>query len=119
MSDPADAAAPAPRATRTAQRTAARRATQRAAATRLLPAIADRTRTALAEVGIDIEVFLVVPNSGDAILSFGTTDEPDPDDATWNTISQTVCRVVCEALGMTKVRTRALVSTTTRTAAPA
>ena len=106
-----------PSATRAGRRAATRTA-QRAAATRLLPVIAEHTRAALNEAGIDIEVFLVVPNSGDGIVSFGSVAEPDPDDATWNTISQTVCRVVCEALGMTKVHTRALATATTRTAAP-
>jgi hypothetical protein len=59
----------------------------------------------------------VVPNSGDAIVSFGTIAEPDPSDETWNTISQMVCQIVKDALSLKKIRTRELATATTRTPA--
>lgn len=107
---PSAATPPAPRATRTAQRAAARH---------LLPTIAERTRAALVEAGIDLEVFLAVPNSGDGIINFGSVAEPNPDDDTWNRVSQMVCQIVKDALSIKEVRTRELVSTTTRVTAPA
>lgn len=111
MPDPADAAAPAPaRTSRTAQRAAARR---------LLPTIAAQVRTALSEAGIDVDIFLVVPNSGEAILSFGSVTEPDPDDDTWNLVSKIICQIVTDELDIPKVRTRHLATATTRTTAPA
>lgn len=92
---------------------------RRAQATRLLPAIADRTRAALAEANIDIDVFFVVPASGKAILSFGTVAEPDPPQATWDLVSQTVCRIVGEAVEMKNLQTCELPCIAARTTAPA
>ena len=48
----------------------------------LLNEIARQTKQALTEQGIDTSVFFLIPHTGDAIVTFGTT--LDPDDALWS-----------------------------------
>lgn len=89
---------------------------RRAQAARLLPAITEQARIALAEARIEDDVFFVVSKASRGIIGFGTLT--DPDDEKWNVISQIVCRVVREVLGVEKVRTRELPCAVAHAAAP-
>ena len=60
-------------------------ATYRERATALLDQIAQQAKQALSNAGIDIDLFFLIPRSGDAILTFGTLADP-PDDL-WSTVS--------------------------------
>jgi hypothetical protein len=81
--------------------------TPRERAASKLDQIAQLVRQALMEHGIDVTVFFVVPSSGDAIVTFGTTGNP-PDDL-WARISDLVNAVVKEAVGVGRLRCRHLV----------
>lgn len=77
-------------------------------ATRWLPTIVERTRSALAESEIRQDVFFVVPNSGNAVVLFGTAD--DPEDAVWDRISGIVVGIVQDVLQMQHAYSRNLAS---------
>ena len=90
----------------------------RAQAERLLPTIADAVRAALYEADITHDVFFIVPNSGNAILQFGTATEPDPGDGQWEEISKIVCAVVGRALQMEYVTSRDMACAIAHSAVP-
>lgn len=75
-------------------------------ATDLLDSIASRTKDALAERGIMFDIFLLIPQSGDALVLFGTNVEPDPSDEEWEMASEVVTETVREALGIGRARAR-------------
>jgi hypothetical protein len=56
---------------------------RRAQAASLLPSIVERVRNRLTKAGLRHDVFLIVPSSGAALITFGTTAEPDPSDDEW------------------------------------
>jgi hypothetical protein len=82
-------------------------------ATSLLQEIARQIKQALDDAAISLDVFLVVPNSGEAIVTFGTV--ADPDDKEWTTVSAIVSAVVRRAIGLDRSRCRSLKCATTHT----
>lgn len=78
--------------------------THRQRATSDLDQIAQQVKRVLAENGIDVSLFFVVPGGGDAILSFGSMS--DPSDELWDRITNLVCDVIKEAIGVDRVRCR-------------
>ena len=76
-----------------------------------LDQIARDAKEALAYQGIDTPLFFLVPNSGNAILTFGTT--LDPDDALWRQVSEVVSGVVRQLVGVDHTRCREVVCATT------
>ena len=63
-------------------------AAQRAKAKDLLPQITQQVKQALYEACIEIDVFLLIPTTGDAIATFGTL--ADPPDELWNSVGEIV-----------------------------
>ena len=83
----------------------------RARARTELDQIARQTKQALAEQGLDITVFFLVPNSGEAVLLYGTP--ADPDDLIWERVSNIVSAVVREVVGLDGGRCRPVMCSTT------
>jgi hypothetical protein len=75
-------------------------------ATSRLQDIAQQTRQALADAGIDLPIFFTIPSSGHSILTFGTVS--DPDDSEWQTIGAIVSEVVRRSIGLDRSRCRSL-----------
>ena len=73
-------------------------ATKRAKALAELDQITRMTKQALVEAEIDLELFFTVPNSGDAILTYGTTS--DVADELWGRVQDAVVSVVQEIVGL-------------------
>ena len=76
--------------------------------------VARDVRQALDEQGIgsDIPVFFLAPNSGDAVVLFGTVAE-DPTDDDWRRVSDVVTSIVQQAVGLDAVRCREVVCAAT------
>jgi hypothetical protein len=72
-----------------------------------LDQIAQQVRLALAELGIDIPLFFIVPNSGDAIVTFGTIT--DPPDTEWSRVGEVVGSIVAQSCGLRGTRRREVV----------
>ena len=72
--------------------------TQRARASAELDQIARTAKRALVDAGIDLELFFMVPNSGNAVLTYGTTG--DPDDNLWDRVRDIVSSVLQETIGL-------------------
>jgi hypothetical protein len=81
----------------------------RARAEVMLDQITGRARQALDAQGIDVDLFIMIPNSGDAIIAYGTTG--DPSDELWNRAGMIVSEVVRDVVGVRRVRCRAVVCT--------
>jgi hypothetical protein len=75
-----------------------------------LDQIARDAKEAMAYQGIDTPLFFLVPNSGDAILTFGTTLDPDDDE--WNRIGEIVSNIVRHTVGLDRVRCQPVVCAT-------
>jgi hypothetical protein len=60
----------------------------------------------LREAGLNYPVFLIVPNSGNAITTFGTLLDPPPSD--WLLVVQIVSGVISDKLGGVTLRNREL-----------
>ena len=71
---------------------------QRARSSAELDQITRMTKQALVEAEIDLELFFAVPNSGDAILTYGTTS--DVADELWDRVQDVVVSVVQEIVGL-------------------
>ena len=84
---------------------------KRTRAAAMLEQIACQVREALRAEDIGMPVFFVIPNSGQAILSFGTPGDP-PDDE-WERVSEIVTSIVARSLGMRGPRRRELQCATT------
>jgi hypothetical protein len=82
-------------------------------ATAMLDLIAQRTKLALSEAGIDIVIFFLVSQNSNAILTFGTPTDP-PDDL-WASVGEIVSCVVRNSLGIERTRCRGLVCASTHT----
>jgi hypothetical protein len=67
---------------------------QRARASAELDQITRTAKQALVHAGIDLELFFMVPGSGNAILAYGTPG--DPDDDLWNRVRDVVVSVLQE-----------------------
>ena len=86
-------------------------AAQRARARNLLPQITQQVKHALQEASIEIDVFLMIPATGDAIATFGTL--ADPPDELWTRIGEIVCAIVRRAVGLNRTYSRPLSCATT------
>jgi hypothetical protein len=86
-------------------------AAQRARARNLLPQITQQVKQALYDASIEIDVFLMIPTTGDAIATFGTPTEP-PDEL-WNSVGEIVCAVLGKTVGLKRARCRGLACATT------
>ena len=86
-------------------------AAQRARARNLLPQITQQVKQALQEASIEIDVFLMVPATGDAIATFGTL--ADPRDELWSSVGEIVCAVLGKTVGLKRARRRELVCAAT------
>ncbi len=84
---------------------------RRARARNLLPDITQEVKQALKEAGIEMDVFLMIPMSGDALATFGTII--DPPDEVWARVGEIVCLVLRKAVGLGPVRCRGLACATT------
>ena len=85
--------------------------TYRARARRELDEIARQAKQALAEHKIDLDVFFLVPNSGEAIVTYGTHNNPD--DATWERVGDIVSDVLRQVVGMEGTRHASVMCSTT------
>ena len=72
-----------------------------------LSEITTKAGEVLAEQGIVYPLFFLIPNSGDSLLTYGTTQ--DPSDQEWQMVSSSVTKIVQEALGTGPLRTREIV----------
>ena len=84
---------------------------QRQRARNLLPQITQQVKQALYEASIEIDVFLMIPTTGDAIATFGTLT--DPPDELWNSVGEIVCAVLSKTIGLKRARCRGLACATT------
>jgi hypothetical protein len=82
-------------------------------ATDLLADIARQTKAELIEQGIPFDVFFVVPSSGNAVITFGTTVQPDPTGEQWLVVSRIVASVLQNLIGLDRTRRRELACGTT------
>jgi hypothetical protein len=80
----------------------------------MLDQIVQQVKQALADAAISIDVFLLIPGGGDAIMTFGTVADPDPDDEEWSAVGAIVSAVVRRAIGLDRSRCRSLACATTR-----
>jgi hypothetical protein len=79
-----------------------------------LDGIAQQAKQALADLGIDISLFFLIPSTGNSIITFGTISDP-PDDE-WVKIEKVVSAVVRGAVGLDRVQCREVICATTDTA---
>jgi hypothetical protein len=75
-------------------------------ATEALPQIAEQANEALRQVGIEFDVFFIVPRSGNAILTFGTL--ADPTDEVWEAASNIINVIVQDAIDAGELRSHEL-----------
>jgi hypothetical protein len=68
--------------------------------------IASKVRTALDNAALGIPVFLIIPSSGQAILTFGTL--LDPSDEDWSRATKIVCGIVSKVAGLDGLHSREL-----------
>jgi hypothetical protein len=83
----------------------------RARAREKLNQIVQEAKTALEENGIHVDLFVMIPFSGDSIACFGTAG--DPDDALWNRVGEIVSGIVRRTVGVDQVRCREVACATT------
>ena len=84
---------------------------QRARASAELDQITRMAKQALVEAGIDLELFFMVPNSGNAILTYGTTG--DPDDNLWDRVRDIIFAVLRDTIGLERPQSHAVLCATT------
>jgi hypothetical protein len=78
---------------------------------KLAPQITQQVKQALSEASIEIDVFLMIPTTGDAIATFGTLT--DPPDELWSSVGEIVCTVLAKTVGLKRARCRGLACATT------
>jgi len=83
----------------------------RARARSMLPQITEQVKQSLDKAGIGLDVFVMIPSSGDAVATFGTV--VDPPDEVWDRVSEIACSAVQKAVGLEHVRCRKLACATT------
>jgi hypothetical protein len=66
---------------------------------------------ALVEQRIDLDLFFLTPNSGEAILMFGSP--ANPDDSTWERVSDIVSAILRQVVGLDGTRCRPVMCSTT------
>ena len=74
---------------------------------RSLNEIAAQLNSALIAAGIACPVYICVPSSGDALVTFATPLDPSNDE--WERVSQIACQIVSKKTGITRLRNRGLV----------
>src|SRR5690349_143954 len=84
---------------------------RRARARSLLPKIVQQVKQALDEAGIGTEVFVVIPETGNAIATFGTMSDP-PNDV-WLRVRDIVSSIVRETIGSGRLWFREVTCATT------
>ena len=84
---------------------------QRARASAELDQITRMAKQALVHAGIDLELFFMVPGRGAAILSYGTTG--DPDDKLWDRVRDIIFAVLQETIGLERPQCHAVICATT------
>jgi hypothetical protein len=77
----------------------------RDSATALLDEIAARARTALRGAGITLDIFFIVPPSGDAILTCGAAISKED----WQGIRTVVSRLVQRSIGLDPIQCRQVI----------
>jgi hypothetical protein len=92
-------------------------ATYRARARDLLTEITRQVRQALDDAGISLDVFVMIPSSGDAIATFGTA--ANPTDEAWDRASKIISSIVGESVGLARTRCREVACASTGEAIPA
>jgi hypothetical protein len=78
-----------------------------------LDRIVRQAKQALIAQNIDARVFFAIPNSGDAIIMFGTPD--DPAVQLWTQINEIVMGIVSHAVGLPFIRSREVICATSET----
>ena len=73
--------------------------------------IARDAKEALADQGIDIDLFFLAPNSGKAILIYGTAGNPPNDE--WDRVGEIVGSIVARLIGLDRVRCQEVLCMTT------
>ncbi len=86
-------------------------ADHRARAADMLSQIAQQARQGLADAGIDLSLFFLIPSSGQSIITFGTIT--DPDDHLWNRVGEIVSSIVRQTVGLDRTRCRTVTCATT------
>ena len=86
-------------------------ADHRARAKAELAKIAQQAKRVLQEGGIDLDLFFMIPSSGNSIITFGTSGDP-PDDL-WEQVRQIVSEIVRRSIGLDRTRCREVVCATT------
>jgi hypothetical protein len=86
----------------------------RVRASAMLNQITRQAKQALTEQSIDMDLFFLIPNSGAALLTFGTITDP-PDDL-WDRVGEIVSSVVRQSVGLERTRCRPVVCATTESA---
>ena len=71
-----------------------------------LEEIAERTKAELEAAGVRFPVFFLIPTSGDALITVGTTH--DPDDLEWEVASQIALSVMQDVLATRKLRSNSI-----------
>lgn len=82
-----------------------------------LDQIARDAKRLLAENGIEISLFFMIPNSGHSVLTFGTP--ADPTDDLWNKVTEIVSAIVRQSIGLAQIICRNLQCVDTLASAPA
>ena len=77
----------------------------------MLDQVVRLTKQALAEHMINLDIFFLIPNSGEAVLLYGTP--ADPDDLIWERVGNIVSAVVREVVGLDSARCRPVMCRTT------
>jgi hypothetical protein len=86
--------------------------THRDRAREILTEIAQQVKQALADQGIDLALFFLVPSSGPIVI-FGCPG--DPDDHLWDRAGEIVAAIVRQTVGLDGTRCRAVTCATTDT----
>jgi hypothetical protein len=82
----------------------------------MLNQIAQQAKAALDEQGLDFSLFFIVPHSGDAVITFGTSGDPSDDE--WGRVADVVASVVQQLVGLAGTRCRKVACATTEVADP-
>jgi len=86
-------------------------AVHRARAATMLTEINRQAKQTLVDAGIDLDLFFLIPNSGEAIITFGTSG--DPSDDQWGRVADVVSSVVRQSVGLDRSRCQEVICATT------
>jgi hypothetical protein len=71
-----------------------------------LPEISSRTKSELQAAGITFPIFFLIPTSGNALITVGTTNDPGDDE--WELASSIAVSVMQEVLGTEHLKTNSI-----------